>query len=137
VTVVTSPKLFTVAPLHASDAVGVVNDGVTLQLIVVLAAALPIVGGVVSMTVMAWLTVALWFPQASVASQRRVIVLLQLVPVVISPRLFTVAPLQASVAVGGVNVGVTLQLMVVFPPAFPMVGAMSSMIRMDWDTVAL
>ena len=50
--VVTSPKLFTVAPLHASEAVGAVNVGVALQLIVAFAPALPIDGGVLSITVM-------------------------------------------------------------------------------------
>ena len=52
VTVVTSLKRFTVTPLHASEAVGTVNDGVTLQLIVELAPALPIVGGVLSIRIM-------------------------------------------------------------------------------------
>ena len=59
VTVVTSPKLFTVAPLQASDAVGAVNDGVTLQFIVAFAPALPIVGATLSINVIVWLTVAL------------------------------------------------------------------------------
>ena len=40
----------TVAPLHASLAVGGVNDGVAVQSIVALLPACPIVGGVVSTT---------------------------------------------------------------------------------------
>jgi hypothetical protein len=61
-----------------------------------------------------------------VASHLRVTVLLQLVPTVISPRLFTVAPLQASLAVGAVNAGAAVQLIVAFAPALPILGAMSS-----------
>ena len=76
-------------------------------------------------------------PHASVASHLLVIVLLQLVPIVMSPRLFIVAPLHASVAVGAVNVGVTLQLMVVAGPAAPIVGAMLSTSKIAWETVAL
>jgi hypothetical protein len=53
--------------------------------------------------------------------------LLQLVPAVISPRLFTVAPLQASLAVGAVNVGVAEQLIVAGAPALLIVGATLSM----------
>ena len=45
---VTSPKLFTVAPLHASEAVGAVKLGVDVQLVVPFAPAVPIVGGVLS-----------------------------------------------------------------------------------------
>ena len=56
---VTSPKLFIVAPLQASVAVGAVKLGVAVHSIVASAPAEPIVGGVVSTTVTTWLTVAL------------------------------------------------------------------------------
>ena len=45
---VASPKLFTVAPLQASVAVGTVKLGVAVHSIVALAPWPPIVGGVVS-----------------------------------------------------------------------------------------
>jgi hypothetical protein len=51
--------MFTVAPPHASLAVGAVNVGVAEQLIVTLAPALPIVGAVISLTVIVCDTVAL------------------------------------------------------------------------------
>ena len=49
---------FTVAPLHASDAVGAVNDGVAVHSIVALLPAAPMVGGVVSLTVIVCVLVA-------------------------------------------------------------------------------
>ena len=42
---------FTVAPLHASDAVGAVNDGVAVQSMVAFPPALPMVGAFVSIAV--------------------------------------------------------------------------------------
>jgi len=51
VVLVVVPRLFTVAPLQASEAVGGVNDGVAVHSIVALPPACPIVGGVVSTTV--------------------------------------------------------------------------------------
>lgn len=50
---------FTVAPLHASVAVGAVNTGVAVQSIVALAPALPMVGAWVSTRVIVCVTVAL------------------------------------------------------------------------------
>ena len=50
-TEVTSPKLFTVAEPQASDAVGAVNEGVAVHSMVALPPAVPMVGGVVSTTV--------------------------------------------------------------------------------------
>ena len=55
--VVLESKL-TVAPLHASLAVGGVNVGVALQLIVLFAGTVPIVGGWVSVAVIVWVTIA-------------------------------------------------------------------------------
>ena len=50
---------FTVAPLHASLAVGVVKDGVAVHSIVAFAPACPIVGACVSTIVIVCVTVAL------------------------------------------------------------------------------
>ena len=49
---------FIVAPLHASDAVGAVNDGVAVHSIVASAPALPVVGACVSTTVITCVLVA-------------------------------------------------------------------------------
>ena len=48
---VTSPKLFTVAVPQASDAVGAVNEGVAVHSMVAFTPAVPMVGDVVSTTV--------------------------------------------------------------------------------------
>ena len=56
--VVVLDSRFTVAPLQSSVAVGGVNDGVAVQLIVVAAGTEPIVGGVVSVAVITCVTVA-------------------------------------------------------------------------------
>src|SRR5258705_3170562 len=114
--------MFTVAPLQSSDAVGCVNDGVAVQSIVLLARAAPIVGACVSTAVIVCVTVAEWLPQASVASHERVYTLLHELPVVVPPTMFTVAPLQPSDALGGVNDGVAVQSIVLFARAAPIVG---------------
>jgi hypothetical protein len=67
--VVLSLACCTVAVPQASEAVGGVNTGVPLHAIVVSAPAEPIVGAVVSRTVIAWVTVPLVLPQASTAFQ--------------------------------------------------------------------
>ena len=73
--VVTSPPTwFTVALLHASLAVGAVNTGVPVHSMVAFAPADPIVGAVVSVTVIVCVLVALVLPQASTASQVLVLV---------------------------------------------------------------
>jgi hypothetical protein len=64
-------------------------------------------------------------------------ILEQLLPVVASPRKFTVAPLHASLAVGATKVGVAVQLIVAFAPAAPIVGGTLSITVMVCDTVAL
>ena len=56
--VMSGTTAMTVAPLHASLAVGAVNDGVALQSIVALLPACPMVGGVVSTTLIVCETVA-------------------------------------------------------------------------------
>jgi hypothetical protein len=124
---VTSPTWFTVAPLQTSDAVGGVNDGVAGHVKVAFAPGLPIVGGVLSVTVITCVLVAEWLPQASVASHVLVNTLRQDVPVVVFVSKFTVAPLQLSAAVGTVKFGVAVQSMVAFCPALPIVGGVLSM----------
>src|SRR6266571_4907378 len=112
--VVTSLTRFTVAPPQVSEAVGGVKLGVAGHWMVALAPASPIVGGVVSFTVIVWCTWALWLPQASVASQIlvRVKLLAHVPAVVTSLNWFTVDPPHRSEAVGGVNIGVAGQSMV-------------------------
>ena len=56
--VVVEVSRFTVAPLHASLAVGAVNDGVAVHSIVALLPADPMVGAVVSLTVIICVLVA-------------------------------------------------------------------------------
>src|SRR5438477_6137747 len=134
---VTSPKLFTVAPLHPTRRSSDLKLGVAVHSIVALAPAEPIVGGVVSTTVIAWLTVALWLPQASTASHSSVVRGVGPFTDVTSPKLFTVAPLQASVAVGAVNDGVAVHSIVALMPAEPIVGGVVSTTVITWLTVAL
>ena len=114
---------FTSAVPQALAAVGGVNVGVDGQSIVAFAPASLIVGAVLPRTVIDCDFVAEWLPQASVASHLTVVV----VDVQASPTEFllsslTVAPLQASDAVGFVKVGVTPQSIVALSPASPMVG---------------
>ena len=135
--VVVPPTMFTVAPLQSSDADGGVNDGVSVQSMVLLAGTVPIEGACVSVAVIVCVTVALWLPQASVASHLRVYVLAQAVPPVVSPRKLTVAPLQASVAVGAVNDGVAVHSIVASAPAAPIVGACVSTTVITCVLVAL
>ena len=106
---VVSPRLSTVAPLHVSEAVGAVKLGMVVPHSKVCAApAGPMSGAVVSTRVMLCVTVPLVLPQLSVACQLRVVTSAQLVPEVVSPRLSTVAPLQVSLAVGAVKLGIVV-----------------------------
>src|SRR5213075_3034061 len=120
---VTSPRLNTVAPLQASLAVGGLNDGVAVHSIVAFAPWPPIAGAVLSVCVIVCATVPDELPQASIALHVLVVVFTQFVPPVTSPRLTTVAPLQASDAVGGVNDGVAVHSTVAFAPWPPIAGA--------------
>ena len=129
--VVVSLACCTVDVPQASEAVGGVKTGVPLHAIVVLVPGAPMVGAVVSCTVMLWLTVPLVFPQPSVARQVRVKVFEQESPLTMSlPTVLTVAPLQLSLAVGGaLKVGVYVAgqpSTVVLSPAGPMLGAVAS-----------
>src|SRR5258708_813308 len=121
--VTSEPTCTTVVVLHASLAVGAVNEGVAGHSIVALAPAFPIVGACVSTCVMVWLRVAEEFPQASTASHVLVVVFVQEFPPVTSPpTCTTVDVLHASLAVGAVNKGVTVHSIVAAAPAVPIVG---------------
>jgi len=125
--IVTSLTKITVAFVHASLAVGAVNDGVAVHSTVAFAPAAPIVGAVVSACVIVWLLVADELPQASTASHVLVIVFAQAVPPVTSlPDCTTVILLQASEAVGAVNDGVAVHSIVVLAPCPPIVGGVVS-----------
>jgi hypothetical protein len=105
--------------------------------IVVLAPADPIVGGVVSVTVIVCAAVEELLPQASTAIQVLVIVFTQAVPPVTSPpSWFTVTVLQASDAVGAVKDGVAVHSIVVFAPAPLIDGACVSTCVTVWLLVA-
>ena len=59
------------------------------------------------------------------------------VVLVVVPSRFTVAPLQASLAVGGVKDGVAVHSIVPLPPCPPIVGGVVSTTVITCDTVAL
>jgi hypothetical protein len=82
--------------------------------------------------VIVWLLFADELPQASTASQVLVTVLKQEFPEEISGLIIcTVAPLQASLAVGAVKEGEAVHSIVASAPALPMVGACVSTSVMD------
>src|SRR4029078_1038701 len=138
---VTSETIFTEAVLQLSDAVGAVNVGTNVcgqPSTVVFAPAVPMVGGVVSVTVIVCDTVEELLPQPSTATQVLVNVFAQVVPPVTPETIFTEAVLQLSVAVGAVNVGTKVcghPSTVVFAPAVPMVGGVVSVTVIVCDTV--
>ena len=113
---------------HASLAVGAVNDGVAVHSIVASAPAVPIVGAVVSVTVIVCVLVADVLPQASIASQVLVLVKLfvQVPAAVTSLNNLTVDVPHASLAVGAVNDGVAVHSIVALAPADPIAGAVVS-----------
>src|SRR5438046_4928944 len=95
-------------------------------------------GGFVSLSVIVCATVPLVLPQASTAFHVLVIVLThELPPVTSDPTWFTVAVLQASVAVGAVKDGVAVHSIVAFAPALPIVGGWLSLTVIVCATVAL
>ena len=123
---VTSPSRLTVTPPQASLAVGAVNVGEAVHSTVAFAPGAPIVGGAPTRGIVCE-TVVERLPQASTAYQLLVIVVVQAFPEVMSGTIaITVAALQASLAVGGVNVGVAVQSIVVLAPAVPIVGGVVS-----------
>ena len=129
----------TVDPPQASLAVGAVNDGDAVHSIVASAPAAPMVGACVSCTVTVCDLVALWLPQASVASQVLVLVkLFTQVPAAVTSEIkFTVAPPQASLAVGAVKLGVAVHSIVASAPAAPITGGVVSTTVMVCVLVAL
>jgi hypothetical protein len=134
--VMSNPTCTTVAALQASLAVGAVNVGVPVHVTVTLAE-VPITGGVLSVTDIVCDTVPLELPQASTALHVLVIVVAQPLPAVTSlPTCTTVAELQASLAVGAVNVGVPMHSTVAGAVA-PITGGVLSPIEMVCDTVPL
>ena len=98
------------------------------QNIVALAPGVPTTGAELLTTVIVCATVALWLPQASTALQ--VIVRVNAPPqvdvVVISLTTITDELLQASLAVGAVNVGVAGQITVALAPGVPITGGVLS-----------
>src|SRR5436190_22444169 len=124
-----------VAPLQASLAVGGVNDGESVHSIVALPPAAPITGGVVSTIVTTWLTVSACSLLFCSASQVLVIVFVHPFTTVTSVSWLTVAPLQASLAVGGVNDGEAVHSIVALPLAAPITGGVVSTIVTTWLTV--
>jgi hypothetical protein len=67
--VVSSLTCCTLEVPHASEAVGGVNIGIPLHAIVPSGPGDPIVGAVVSLTMMVWVRDSLVFPQSSIACQ--------------------------------------------------------------------
>src|SRR5205807_10046928 len=96
--VVVAPRSCTLAPPQVSEAVGAVKVGLAGHSTVPSAPCPPIVGGVLSTTLMVWLTVPLVLPQSSVAFQLLVdVYVFPHVPaVVVAPRSCTVAPPHVS-----------------------------------------
>src|SRR5204862_7869453 len=113
------PTWFTVASFPTRRSADLANVGVAGHSIVAAAPALPIVGAVRSTIVIVWLRVPDVLPQPSTAFHVLVTVLAHEVPRVASvPTWFTDAPLQASDAVGWVNVGVAGHSIVAAAPEF-------------------
>src|SRR5439155_23499446 len=83
--VTSTPIVCTVAPLHASLAVGAVNVGVAVHSTVALAPVVPIVGAWVSLIVITCATVVLVLLHASTALHVLVTVFVQEFPEVASP----------------------------------------------------
>src|SRR5258706_4165617 len=127
------PTWFTVAPLHASVAVGAVNDFFFIHSIPPRSTLFPFAAVFRSTNVIVWLRVTDVLLHASTAFHVLVTVRAHAVPPVASlPTWFTVAPLHASLAVGAVSVGVTVHSIVASAPAFPIVGACVSTNVIVW-----
>src|SRR5207247_10883325 len=109
---------------------------VAVHSIVALAPAAPIVGGVVSTTVIVCATIAELFPLSLNESLLILIVVVHPLTEVASPKLFTVAPLQRSDAVGAVNEGVAVYSIVALAPVAPIVGGVVSTTVIVCETVA-
>src|SRR5256885_16349934 len=127
---------FTVAPLQSSDAVGAVNEGEAVQSIVALPPAAPIVVFNVSVTAMIYALVLHCVLQISVASHVWVKTFTHELPVVVLVSKFTVAPLQSSDAVGGVNFFFYVHAILRFLPSSPTLGSSDLVAVITWLTVA-
>src|SRR4030095_15245540 len=127
---------FTVTPLQSSLAVGAVKLGEAVQSIVASPPACPIVGACVSIAVMTGVLVAELLPQSSVASHVLVYIFTHELAVVVVDSMFTVAPLQSSLAVGAVKLGEEVESMVASAPAAPIVGTCVSIAEMTCVLVA-
>ena len=112
---------------HASVAVGAINTGFAGQLIGVVCVSQVIVGGVISLTTIVLLHVAL-LPQSSVAVHVLVVLYVPVHEpwVIISEKVMLTVASQASVAVGATNTGVTGQLIGVVCVAHVIVGGVTS-----------
>src|SRR5262249_25682148 len=119
---------FIVTLLQASVAVGAVKLGVPVHSIVAFTPCPPIVGGVVSVTVIVCDTVAEVLPQPSTAFHILVSLYPHVPVAVTSLSRFTVTLLHASVAVGAVKLGVPVHSIVVFAPCPPITGGVVSAI---------
>src|SRR6185369_9164945 len=134
--VTSDPICCTVTVLHASLAVGAVNDGVAVHSIVPFVPAAPMTGACVSTCVIVCDTVVELLPHPSTAIQVLVVVLAHVLPPVTSdPICCTVTVLHASLAVGAVNTGVAVHSIVALAPAVPITGAVVSVCVIVCDTV--
>ena len=123
--------------LHASDAVGAVNDGEAVHSIVASPPAAPMTGACESTCVIVCDLVAEELPHASTASHVRVVVFAHAVPPVTSlPTCTTVYVSHSSDAVGAVNDGEAVHSIVALPPAAPITGACESTCVIVCDLVA-
>src|SRR5882762_6896694 len=106
---------------------------------VALLPAAPIVGPVVSRTVMVCVTVPLVLPQPSTAFQllAEVKLFAHVPAVVVAPRSCTVAPLHVSLAVGAVKVGEAGHSIVALAPCPPIAGGVVSTTVIVWFREAL
>src|SRR5258705_13037037 len=128
---------FTVAPLHASLAVGAVNVGVPVHSIVASAPAAPIVGACVSVMDRNSVVEGMRLVLGATRFIKYKITLAHALPVVVLVNKFTVAPLHASLAVGAVNVGVPVHSIVASADVAPCVGSCVSVMVMTCVLVAL
>jgi hypothetical protein len=135
---VTSDAVIVTVPSHASVAVGAINTGIDGQSIGEVCVTHVITGGVLSLTTMVPVHVAV-LPQSSVAVQVRVTLY---VPahepwVVASDEVIVTVPSQASVAVGATNSGTDGQLIGEVCVAHVIVGAVTSRTMMEALQVAV
>src|SRR5438067_1143150 len=118
--------------------VGSVNTGVAGLPTLPLSLWPPIIGGVLSSTMMVWLTVPLVLLHASTACQVLVLVYEPPHPAVELSLSSTIEELlHVSLEVGSVNTGVAGHSTVPLPPCPPIIGAVVSTLVLRWLTVPL